>query len=239
MDKAGFLRKLRLFLADPDGKVWDDIELNTFLDEALKKYCIDSGCLVGEFPIAHDENGIYHYPKNFCKFMIGWNIYGEEIIPSNARELFIRSNNDSRRRGKIEYIYNDLSSHGDFSLYPNPIKIYNPERINIPFSPDYGEILDNEYGVYLVADYGTTLTITTPNIEYAGTIYYYKTGNYEDVKDYMAVICYALHLAYNADSDFANPDLAVYWKDIYNKRLGVLGRILHNNTGREVTVNFY
>lgn len=235
MDKAGYLKKLRLFLADPDGKIWDDNELFALLDEALKQYFIDSGAMTGEFDFFPDKDGVYHYPDDFGAFMIGWNRNGTEITQATARDLFFRSRRDSDAEGEPEYIYDDLSSYGDFSLYPLPPEMQNTKSISI--TPAYGEIIDDAYGVFITDDYGTTLTIDS--FDFSGTVYYRKTGRYEDVKDYMAVICYALNLAYCADSDLANADLAAYWKNMYKARLGVFDRVAHNNTGRTVTENFY
>jgi hypothetical protein len=235
MDKAGYLKKLRLFLADHESKIWDDSELYTLLDEALKKYCIDSGAVTGEFDFSPDENGVFHYPDDFGKFMIGWNKDGYEINQATARELFVSSCRDSSRSGNAEYIFDDLSNYGEFALYPSPAEMQNAQSITV--TPDFGEIFDDSFGVYITDDYGTTLAID--RFEYAGVVFYRKIGNYEDIKDYMAVICYALYLAYNADSDFANPEISAYWKNMYKSRLAVFGRVAHNNTGRTVSENFF
>jgi hypothetical protein len=81
--------------------------------------------------------------------------------------------------------------------------------------------------------------LTVDSFDYAGTIYYRKLGWFEDVKDHMAVICYALYLAYNADSEFANAEIAAYWENMYRSRVAVFGRVVHNNTGHTVSGNFY
>jgi hypothetical protein len=233
MDKQGFVNKLRLFLADPDEKIWDEVELNTLIDEALKQYCKDSGAFTGSFDFYPDKNGKYQYPDDFADFMIGWNIRGQEITPTTARELFMRSYRNSNRTGEAQYIFDDLDSYGAFALYPEPVQ--NAQSITI--TPAYGEIFDSGYGVFLDDSYGTTLTVDS--FDYAGTIYYRKLGRFEDVKDYMAVICYALYLAYNADSEFANAEIAAYWRNMYRTRIAVFGRVIHDNTGHTVSGNFY
>ena len=235
MDKQGYLRKLRLFLADPEGKIWDDMELYTLLDEALKKYCIDSGAVKAEFDFLPDKDGVYYYPEDFGTFMIGWNKAGREITPATARDLFVRSYRDRNRKGDAEYIFDDLSSYGSFALYPDPADMQNVMSITI--TPDWGEIFDSDYGVFIDDDFGTTLLVDL--FDHAGTIFYHRVGNYEDIKDYMSVICYALSLAYGVDSDFANVELSVYWKRMYKSRLAVTGRVVLNNTGRTVSENFY
>lgn len=235
MDKQGFLKKFRMFLADADGKIWDDVELNTLLDEALKQYCKDSGCFTGSFDFGPDETGVYHYPDDFAKFMIGWNRAGQEITQSTGRELFVRANRDASRAGDAEYIFDDLDSSGNFSLYPVPENMQN--RQNITITPDHGEIFDSDYGVFVTDEYGTTLSIDS--FSFAGTIYYRKVCGFEDIRDHMAVICYALNLAYKADSEFGSSELAAYWENMYRQRLAVFGRVKHDNTGRVMSGNFY
>jgi hypothetical protein len=235
MDINGFVKKLRMFLADPEGKIWDDVEINTLLNEALKQYCKDSGAFTGSFDFYPDKNGTYHYPDDYADFMIGWNTEDQEITPATARELFVRSCRDVSRTGEPEYIFDDLDSCGSFSLYPVPEAMQN--RKDITITPDFGEISDSQYGVFAADAYGTTLSVDV--FDFAGTIIYRRTGNFEEVKDYMAVICYALNLAYCADSEFANPELAAYWKNMYRSRIAVFGRVAHENTGRTVSGNFY
>jgi hypothetical protein len=235
MNKAGYLKKMRLFLADPDGKIWSDTELYTLIDEALKQYCIDAGVFTGSFDLCPDSNGVYHYPDDFGKFLTGWNVQGDEITPSTARELFVRSHNSSDRTGDVRYIYDDLSAYGDFAVYPLPVNMQNIHHITI--TPEWGEIYNSDYGVFVSDGYGTTENIDA--FDYSGTIYYRKKGNCEDVKDYMAVICYALSAAYRADSDLANSDLSQYWKNIYKTRLAKLSRISCDNGGKQVSVNYF
>lgn len=233
MDKTGYVNKLRLFLSDPEGHIWDEVELNTILDEALKQYCKDSGAFTGRFDFYPDSDGKYHYPEDYSGFMIGWNKVGHEITPATARELFTRSHRNANRTGEAEYIFDDRDLCGNFSLYPSPEQ--NSRSITV--TPENGEIFDNSYGVFLTDGYGTTLSVDS--FDFAGTVYYRKTGRFEDVKDYMAVICYALYLSYNIDSEFANAELAIYWKNMYKSRLAVFGRVVHNNTGRTVSGNFF
>lgn len=235
MDKNGYLRKFRMFLADPDGKMWDDVELNTILDEALEQYCFDSGAFTGNFDFSPDKNGVYHFPDDYSGFMIGWNSRGEEIERSTAKELFARSMRNANRTGEVQFIYDDVSSSGEFSVYPVPENMQNSAEITI--TPDYGEITDTAYGVFIDNDYGITLDVGV--FDHAGTVYYRKAGTFEEVKDYMSIIFYAMSLAYRADSEFGNAELSDHWLGVYKNRIASFGRILHNNTGKAVSVNFY
>lgn len=232
MDKKQFLDKLRSFIADPQGKIWDDVELYSFLDEALKQYSIDSGAFVGSFDFFPDKNGVYHFPEDFGHFMIGWNNNSQEIFQScsTARKVAF-----APVTGQVKYIYDDLVSHGDFSVKPLPAD--NQNLCDITITPDMGEIFDSEYGVFEDDDYGTTLHVDI--FDSAGTVFYSKIGNYEDVKDYMAIIAFALYLASCADSEFVDPARGEFWKNIYKSRLAVWGRVKHNNSGRQRAGNFF
>jgi hypothetical protein len=234
MDIKGFAEKLKMYLADPYGKIWSEDEIYKLLDEALKQYCIDSGLFVGRFDFCPDENGIYHYPDDYAGFMIGWNNDGQEITQSSSIDLFSKNHNNFYKKGNAEYIYDDMSSYGDFKLYPEN----NTQNITYTTTDkQYGEIEDSGYGVFADGAYGVTLSVSL--FESAGEIYYHKLANYEDVKDCMAVICYALSLAYNTDADLANAENSNFWKKQYKNRIAVTGRIAYMNTGKNKTYNFY
>jgi hypothetical protein len=235
MDKKGYLHKLRLFLADPDGKIWKDEELYSILEDALKKYGKDSGFFTGSFSFIPDRAGNYSYPENFAGFMVGWNITGQVITQTTAKDLFDRSGRNFSVKGNVDFIYDDRSGYGNFMVYPAPDNMQN--RRNISFSSDFGEVSTDDYGVFNDENYGVTADMYIA--DYAGEIYYRKTGNFEDVKDYMAVIYYAMHLAYSADSEFGNSDMAAYWLGMYRERLAVAGRVSFSNSGKSSAENFF
>lgn len=235
MQRNDYIKKVRMFLADSQGVIWDDVEINDFLDEGLKQYCIDSGEFVGRFDFYPNNNKSYDYPDDFATFMIGWNKNGTEITQCSATELIQKQNKNIYKIGDIEYIYDDLSTYGEFNLYPDISQIQNVQQINI--TTPYGEIFDTSYGVFINEDYGTTLSIIT--FDFAGDIYYHKIGNLEDVKDYMAIIYYVLSLAYNTDSDLANADTAQFWKRQYKNRINAFCRITYQNIGKQTNINFF
>jgi hypothetical protein len=160
---------------------------------------------------------------------------GGEISPATAKELFDRKNLSAYRSYSPAYIYDDQSSQGEFSLYPLPPENQNVKNITIDgFN---GEVIDESYGVYLDNDFGTTLTITS--FDFAGSIFYKKVGAFEKVKDYNAVVFYALFLAYNSDADMANPSVARLWYEKYLSRIFALSPIENANSGTPRTTNFY
>jgi hypothetical protein len=235
MDKNGYLHKLRLFLADPDGKIWNDEELYTILEDALTKYCMDTGYFSGCFSFVPDKDGQYSYPDNFVSFMNGWNIAGQVITQTTAKDLFDRSGRNFSVPGNVEYIYDDRSGYGRFMLYPFPGNMQN--RKNISVDSYYGEVITDDYGVFADENYGVTTDINIA--DYAGDICYRKTGQFEDIKDYMAIIYYAMSLAYSADSEFGNSEAASYWLGIYHNRVSVATRVAFSNSGETSAENFF
>jgi hypothetical protein len=233
MKKQEMLGQLRLFLADPIGKIWDDELLNDILNDALKQYCIDTGCLTGRFDFYPDKDGQYNYPDNFASFISGWNKAGKQILPTTAAELFSRQHRKEQLAGDAQYIYDDQKQYGQFELYPCPTQ----QVSDVTIDGNFGEISDSEYGVFLNEDYGTTISMIS--FDYAGEIFYNRIGDFEEIKDYFGVICYALYLAYNTDMDMGNADNAAIWKARYLSRLSGYYAIKQNNTGITRTSNFY
>ena len=227
------LSQLRFYLADPIGKIWKDGFLNDLLDEALKQYSMDSGAFTGRFDFFPDSNGEYHYPEDFASFLIGWSKDGKQISPSTAAELFHRKHLSAEKKSDARFIYDDQSSKGVFQLYPCPEQY----AAKVEFEPFYGEIIDGGTGVFTDENYGVTLSLT--EFDFAGEIFYRKVGRFEDVKDYNAVIYYALFLAYNSDMDLGNADNAAVWLTRYKQRINHFSAIEYHNSGNGRTTNFY
>ena len=234
MDKQGFIEKLRMYLADAEGKIWDDVELDRILEDALEQYSIDSGFFVGSFDFYPDAEGNFNYPNDGRNFMIGWNKKGDEITATSGKELF--SKMEKRySSGDAKYIYDDRSTLGQFKLLPDPGVSQNVQNITI--TPAYGEVMDDDFGVGISEDYGLTLTIDS--FDYAGVIYYRKKGRFEDVRDHMAIIFYALSCAFKADSQFANPANAEFWRKQYQMRVANGKKVVFRNSGNTVETNFF
>lgn len=235
MDKAQIIEQLRMFLADPAGKLWPDKQLNDFLDQALIQYCKDSGCFTGKFNFHPDVSGVYHYPDDFVSYMIGWNGDGTEIDPATGNTMFNRQSRNALRSGQPDYIYEDHDSAGCFSVYPLPPD--NQHVTAIVINGNYGEIHNNNFGVYISAGYGCTASVTS--FDFSGMIYYRRVADFQKVKDYMALVCYAAYLAYNTDSDFGNADAALFWRKRYESRLSFFSAIEHYNNGKINTELYY
>jgi hypothetical protein len=233
MEQQDILARLRLFLADPMGKIWKDDILLNFLNEALKQYCIDTGCFTGRFDFFPTAAGEYEFPEDFAAFMAGWNSAGQEISPTTATELFHRQCRNANRTGAAEFIYDDQNQYGKFELYPLPEQHVE----NVTIDGFFGEINDGQYGVFLTDDFGVTFTVTS--FDFAGEIIYSRIGKIGEIKDYFALICYACHLAYNSDLDMGNAETAAAWLERYRSRINHFSTVEQINAGECRSSNYF
>lgn len=235
MNKESLLELLRLFLADPEGKIWKDTQLADYLEEARRQYCADSGAFSERFDFIPDDNGDYLFPEDYAGFMIGWNAQGNEVQEASGREIFKRRFESSQRTGAPQFIIDDQSSEGYFKLHPAPAD--KQSLVHADFDQAFGEVMEGGSGVLLESGYGTTLDVIF--YEFAGDAYYCKVAEFEDIADHMALVYYAMSLAYNTDSDMGNAETAAAWLQRYNYRVAALSAIRHTNTGMTRTANYY
>lgn len=227
MNVGQLIDKMFFFLADPQGKMWREIEIQQLLENAAKQYSIDSCAYIGKFDLMPDAEGNYIYPEDFAGFLIGWNKSGKEIRPATSVELFEKQHTVSIKKGDPVYLYDNIVSAGEYRLVPIPPANQNMTVASI--SPFWGEIYSNEFGVFADLGYGVSLTIT--EYDFAGEIFYYRYAKLEEIQDYMAVIYYALYLAYSNDSDFANSKQAgIYWQR-YRSRVAAFDRVKASDIG--------
>ena len=137
MERDEYISRIRKLLHDPEGKAWDDEELNAMLDYAVKCFCLDTAAFRGDFRFYADENGQ-------CK-QIG---EGTHIESASADYLSRRYGNYSAVNGQPQFICEDLNTIGMARLVPNPHALQNgekligvssygiPYRINHPDDPD-------------------------------------------------------------------------------------------------------
>ena len=213
--------KLRLFLADPAEKIWSDLELKKLLEEAVKKYSVDSCAFVGTFDVVPDENGNYIYPDDFIGLIIGWNQNHKEIMSVTSTELFEKQHFTSDHSGAAKYLYADLTRNGEYKLYPVPENNQNVTATVI--DPFYGEVETDDFGVLDTPGYGTTFSIT--EYEFAGDCVYYRYAKIDEVQDYMALIYYAMYLAYSNMSELKNISKADFYLQNYKYRLDAFGKV--------------
>ena len=76
MKISELIYRIREYLHDPDGKIWDDSELAEMIDRAAENYSSDTGIFRGHFNFVVDSDGGCNLPKNYIGFVAGWNDKG-------------------------------------------------------------------------------------------------------------------------------------------------------------------
>lgn len=235
MNKADFITKLRMYLADKDNRIWQDDDLDYFIDEAVKRYSADSGAFTASFEFSPDRDGNYTMPDDCVGIMVSWNEKNETLMPASANEIYLRSEKNAAAKGSAEYIMNDCTNHNGVAFYPDPAE--QQETVFYDTNEASGEVHTGETGVFLDGYYGVTTEIKS--CKYAGVIYYNRIARCEEIRDYMAVIYYAMNLAYSIDTELSNQETAQFWLAQYQQRVSAFGRILNLNSGMSATGNFY
>lgn len=235
MNLTQLIDKMFLFLADPQRKLWSDVEVRGLLEDAIKQYSKDSCAFIGRFDLMPDVNGKYIYPEDFAGFMIGWNKSGKEILPTTSIELFERQYGSNIKKGDPIYLYDNIVSQGEYKIKPIPANNQNVEAADI--TPFWGEIMQNDFGVFEDQGWGVVTELT--EYEFAGDVYYYRYADCEEIQDYMAVIFYALYLAYSNDSDFANAKQADIYLRRYRMRIAAFNRIKVGSNGKETQNKYF
>lgn len=235
MDIQQAIKKLRMFLADPSGLMWNDNELERLINTSLRQYSIDSGLFKGTFDLIPDEDGRYFYPDDFAGLLIAWNKDGAEIEKTTFTELAEYRGYNTNRTGNAVFIYSDISDNGEYKVYPVPAN--NQNTVEGDLRPVWGVLNNSGFGVADESDWGVTSNVT--EYDFAGDCVYMRYASMDEVKDYMAVIYYAMYLAYLADSDFGNTQLAEVYRYRYHSRVNALDNVTVGNAGTVVNSKFY
>ena len=221
MTRSEYLAKIRLYLYDPDGKVWTDAELLQMLDEAVRSFCADSGIYRGRISILTDADGRVKMPGDYISLVAGWNTE-RELQPVSVNALNAERGDYITAEGMADYIYEDLDSGGTLRLCPNPnglqdVRVLQPwYQYGVPNLPGYGiPVRTDNYGI--------------PVIIYryrpAGDLVYIRVESLERVADYMSVIYHVLYQAFLSDGDFHDESRSQGFYQIYQSRLGRLNQL--------------
>lgn len=228
MKKEDIISKVRFFLHDENKDLWSDEELIRMTDEAARQYSADTEMFCGSFYVAPDEYGNFNYPENYIHFLCGWNSEGGRIQPCSVHDIW-----DFDRAGEIEYIYDDATSQGSYSIYPE-------KEIRTVYdiaSDDYG-VFSSDYGVMKYPlDYGLTYSIV--GCEFAGDIIYCRAADAEEIQDYTALVYKVLELAHTTESEFADPRMASVFRNSYNSRIARFKHNKHKTAGYHSAGIFY
>lgn len=231
MKKTELVALTRRFLGDVAGKVWNDTELERFIDEAARRYAEDAECFHAAFPFFPAADGGYEYPEDMICLLVAWNRDGENILPQAHHDL---TADEAAQRGVPKFIFDDLNDPGKFRLAPDPEEMQGVT----PFEVDeWGEIVEG--GPWGVIDEGFGVVLDADGYTFVGDAEYVRSAKVEEIRDYLALVYHAMYQAYNTDAEFANPELAQIYLARYRRRVAMFGQVKHQNAGLSRAGNFF
>ena len=213
MRREDILSRLRWYLFDAGGAAWSDVELSAMLDRAAEAYSFDTGYFRSRFDLVVSEDGKGEFPDSYLSFLAAWNNEGQPIRPVSPNELANYASNYAEMTGVAEFITGDLTSNGAFRLVPNPAGLSSAVEYEVE---PYGVLLDG-WGVLDDIGYGVCNTLT--DFLPVGEVHFVRKGEVEEIKDHTALIFHVLGQAFNADTDFNNPDRASAYFAKYRERI--------------------
>lgn len=226
MQREDILKRLRWYLFDVSGAAWTDEELAAMLDRAADAYSFDSGFFRSRFDLLVSEDGQGQFPDSYLSFVAAWNNEGQPIKPATPNELSKYAGNYAEMTGAAQFITGDLSSNGVFRLVPNPAGFSSAVEYDVE---PYGVLID-DWGVMDDSDYGVCNTLT--DFLPAGEVHFVRKGEVEEIKDHTALIYHVLAQAFNADTDFNDPDRASAYFAKYRERISGFVQIRRKAYGR-------
>jgi len=236
MQKDEYIKIIRGFLHDPQGKVFDNDELETMLKTAADTYCKDTALYRGVFSLYVDSEAVGKLPDDYIEFVAGWNGDGFHLECADVDYLRTQYGHYLAVEGHARFIYEDLDNIGQYRICPNPYKFENLV-LYIPENP-YGVMLFESYGT-AKARKGYGIPVSIAKFDNIGDVAYVKTVSYEAVQDYMALIYHAVYQAYTIDSDFQDADKARLFFIQYRGRVARVGNVIRSVPHVRREANFF
>lgn len=164
MTEAELTREIRMWLRDPDCDVWDEEQMNRFIQKAVRKYSEDSGIFHGGMLLFPDGDGRCRYPDDYIYTLSACNERHELLELIDLDELRRFYGDYRRMTGRAHYIYEELNEPGYFRLCPNP----RCSSVKETVYPRWIAGTVDPYGVRMDGGYGVNL-----NPERYGELYFY------------------------------------------------------------------
>ncbi len=221
MEVPEYLKRMREYLHDPDGKVWDEKELIDFLNDAAIQYCRDTGSFRSTANILVDSSGMVRMPKVYLEWVAGWNNLDQKIEAVSLDVVSDWYGDFTTVRGTAKFAYEDMDTIGNFKLCPNPIDIAGTITIivlgrGIPVEPTRGIPTRAELpGIPVQIMKGQSV----------GQMVYVKSESVEKIVDYMAILYLSISMAYDVDSDFQDNRKSAMYYEQYKNRIARFGQI--------------
>ena len=236
MNERDYIRTIRAFLHDPEGKVFDDAELLKMLETAASTYCKDTALYRGAFSFFVDADGIGKLPDDYVEFVSAWSGEGYQIESISVSELADIYGNYISVQGGARFIYEDLDDIGKYRLCPNPFEKENVVSL----------VSEHPYGITPFPGYGTPVSrrgygfsTNVRQYQFIGDAAYVRVVPIDRIQDYMALVYHAVYQAYAVDSYFQDENKARLFYSQYRLRVARTGNMLRSTPRIRSEAKFY
>lgn len=223
---------LRMYVGDPDKVIWGDVELERLIQRAIEQYSADSLLFSGDAVFDVSDDGIGNLPDDFIGFDCGWNGDGGHVSVQSPNTVADTYGGWTTARGAQSAIVDVGESL--YRLVPNPCDIRNRFAVTsedrnglLKFSSDEPAI--GFFGVTVDGGYGLDVFLSVG--EDIGSMHYRRVARREEILDEIALVVYAAHLAYLADTDLADANIAEFFRAIYESRVSKMTKVRVQNHG--------
>jgi len=227
---------LRMYVGDPDKVVWGDEELDRLMQKAIEQYSADSLLYSGDAVFDVSDDGVGNLPDDFIGFDCGWNGDGGHVSVQSPKTVADTYGDWTVAKGAQSAIVDVGESL--YRLVPNPSDIRDrffltsKDRNGVLLFAS-GEALDGPsisfYGVTVEGGYGMEVFLSVG--EDIGSMHYRRVARREEIFDEIALVVYAAHLAYLADTDLADANIAEFFRALYESRVRKMTRVRSLNHG--------
>ena len=236
MTESDYIKTVRAFLHDSEGKVFDDEELLKMLSTAAYTYCKDTALYRGAFHFFVDEKGAGKLPDDYVEILAAWNGEGYHVEPISVSELSCIYGNYISVQGNERFVYEDLDDIGKYRLCPNPYE--NENVISFVSETPYGITPFPGYGTP-ISRHGYGFSTDVRQYNFIGDAEYVRVVPIERIQDYMALVYHAVYQAYTIDSYFQDENKARLFYSQYRQRVARIGNILRSTPHIRSEAKFY
>lgn len=223
---------LRMYVGDPDKVVWGDEELDRLMQKAIEQYSADSLLYSGDVVFDVSEDGVGNLPDDFIGFDCGWNGDGGHVSVQSPRTAADTYGDWTVARGAQSAIVDVGESL--YRLVPNPSDIRDRFAVTSDDRNGVFRFVSDEpsigfFGVTIEGGYGVEVFLSVG--EDIGSMHYKRVARREEIFDEIALVVYAAHLAYLADTDLADANIAEFFRALYESRVRKMTRVRSLNHG--------
>lgn len=257
-NRKDIIEKARLYLNDPDGRMWSDEELDAMLSDVVGEYSNDVNGRTSFLPVMTDAEGRGKYPECFVKFVVGYRKDGVPLAIATADEV------DDLLDEKGESGYMETLMDGCYDASSNEIRVStepchrsvdicaiyeetgnNEEYFVAPFSgskidryPLYGiedlyGIPTQLYGLAWGSGYG--LVCECGVFDAPADIVFVRDMNLSEISDGIAIVYGLVAMALSKDTEFKDSNKAGFYRSQYEYRVAAFNKMaVAPNTRRSI-----